>query len=692
MPSAPNRVLIIEDDAGLAELLGDGLAREGLQFATAGTGRAAVAWLGANTADLLLIDYSLPDMTGAALIEELRGLGRLGPFVVITGHGDEEVAVQFMKLGALDYLVKDARLLERLPGAVLRLLKEVATQRRLEAAEEALRESEQRYRQLVDHAPIPIGTHQDGRWVLANAAALAMFGARSVDEVLGTPVLDRVHPDFRELVKARMQSALATGSAPVIEEKLVRFDGTVIDAEVATTAYVHLGRPAVQIVLRDITERKRAEAAQQRSHELLVKLTAQVPGVVYQYRLWLDGHSAFPFASPGMNDIYEVTPEEVREDATPVFGRLHPEDRDRIVADIQESARTLQPFHCEFRVVLPRQGLRWRLSDAMPERTEDGGTLWYGIISDITERKRAEAALRESEERFRAIVENAGAGYFRIDRAGRFSAVNEAWLRMHGFAHADEIIGRTFAATQLADEVAAAQAMVATMLAGGSVPPGEFQRRLKDGTTGYHTFSVHPVRQGGEIAGLEGFLIDTTAARKAQAALARDEAELAAIYDHAPIMMLLIDGERKVRRLNRTALRFAGKMPDESVGLRGGDLLGCLHALDDPRGCGFGVDCSECVLRRTILDTLETGTSHQRVEAQSRLVRGHELLEVNLRVSTARMLVADEAMVLLCLEDVSQQKSAEQRVREQAALLDVTRDAIMVFDLDGVVTLSLIHI
>jgi hypothetical protein len=62
------------------------------------------------------------------------------------------------------------------------------------------------------------------------------------------------------------------------------------------------------------------------SHALLENLARLVPGVIYQYRLYPDGRSAFPYSSPGMNDIYEVTPEEVREDATPVFGRLHPDD------------------------------------------------------------------------------------------------------------------------------------------------------------------------------------------------------------------------------------------------------------------------------------------------------------------------------------------------------------------------------
>jgi signal transduction histidine kinase len=147
----------------------------------------------------------------------------------------------------------------------------------------------------------------------------------------------------------------------------------------------------------DITDRKRAEEERERSRDLIVKLASLVPSAIYQYRLYPDGSSAFPYASSGINTIYEVTPEEVREDATPVFGRLHPDDAARVGELIFESARTLTTFICEFRVLLPRQGVRWRWSQAQPERTEDGGTLWHGIISDITERKEAEAAQQALE-------------------------------------------------------------------------------------------------------------------------------------------------------------------------------------------------------------------------------------------------------------------------------------------------------
>ena len=133
-----------------------------------------------------------------------------------------------------------------------------------------------------------------------------------------------------------------------------------------------------------------------KSNNLLTNLAALVPGVIYQFRLYPDGSSSFPYSSPGMYDIYEVTPDEVMEDASKVYTRLHPEDYDNVVYLINRSAETLETFYCEFRVILPEKGLRWRWSQANPERMKDGSILWHGIISDITERKLAEIKLKET--------------------------------------------------------------------------------------------------------------------------------------------------------------------------------------------------------------------------------------------------------------------------------------------------------
>ena len=157
---------------------------------------------------------------------------------------------------------------------------------------------------------------------------------------------------------------------------------------------------------QETDEHKQSVKLLDENRELLATLANQVPGVIYQFRLYADGRSAFPYSSPGMIDIYEVTPEEVQEDATPVYSRLHPDDYANVVSSIQESARTLHTFQCVFRVILPRQGLRWRKSRAQPERMPDGGTLWHGIILDITDLMLAEEALREKEATYGSLFMN----------------------------------------------------------------------------------------------------------------------------------------------------------------------------------------------------------------------------------------------------------------------------------------------
>ena len=279
-------------------------------------------------------------------------------------------------------------LLALLLGFVYVLLRQ--TDRRIRSQELELRESEQSYHnQFANNSAVMLLIDpSDGAIIDANTAAVFFYDyprerllTMRITDINTLPAAEAlrtmaaVHADFGQ--RHRAQHRLA--------------DGSVRQVEMALSLIPFGGRNVLHAIVQDITEQKRAEETLRENHDMIVKLTAQVPGTVYQYRLYPDGRSCFPFASQGMEAIYEVTPEEVRMDAAPAFRRLHPEDHDRIVAAIHESARSLQPFSCEFRVVLPGQGLRWRLSDALPERTADGGTLWHGVISDITERKQVEA-------------------------------------------------------------------------------------------------------------------------------------------------------------------------------------------------------------------------------------------------------------------------------------------------------------
>jgi diguanylate cyclase (GGDEF)-like protein/PAS domain S-box-containing protein len=121
--------------------------------------------------------------------------------------------------------------------------------------------------------------------------------------------------------------------------------------------------------------------------------------MIYQFRMRPDGTSHFPYTSEGIRDIYGVTPQEVRLDATPVFSVLYPDDLERINQSIQESAEKLSLWNCEYRVNFADGLIIWVLGHATPRREADGSTLWHGYISDISDRKQAEFLLISEKER-----------------------------------------------------------------------------------------------------------------------------------------------------------------------------------------------------------------------------------------------------------------------------------------------------
>ena len=141
------KILVVDDDRGMLRLIEKRLVQEGFQTATAASGSEALAWLSQNSADLLLLDLKLQDIEGKELINRLAAIGRSLPFIIITGQGDERVAVEMMKRGALDYLIKDMQFAEFVPVVARRALAQIQKDRRLKQLEKEIldvSESEQR--------------------------------------------------------------------------------------------------------------------------------------------------------------------------------------------------------------------------------------------------------------------------------------------------------------------------------------------------------------------------------------------------------------------------------------------------------------------------------------------------------------------------------------------------------------------
>jgi PAS domain S-box-containing protein len=290
------------------------------------------------------------------------------------------------------------------------------------------------------------GVDPDGRCIFINPRALSILGFAEGDVVgKNTHTLFHRHADDGRLNSVEtcpVSLVLRDGKKRELEDQFIHRDGSKIPVWLGVSVLLHEGViVGAVVVFQDITERKQAEEALRESEQQMVRFLANVEGFLFTFRGTPDGHFSFPYASPGIEKYYGLKPEDVREDMTPLHQMAHPEDRPFIEAAIAESARRMTPFRAEFRVCRSDAPERWIEARSIPQPARDGNVLWYGIMLDITERKQAEEALRQSEMKYRQIVSTAREGIWVLGPDTKTTFVNARMAEILGYS-VDELVGR----------------------------------------------------------------------------------------------------------------------------------------------------------------------------------------------------------------------------------------------------------
>ena len=289
---------------------------------------------------------------------------------------------------------------------------------------------------------------------------------------------------------------------------------------------------------------------------------------------------------------------------------------------------------------------------------------FVAVFDVITERKRAEEALRNSERLQRTILDNIPDPALMKDIGGRLVAVNEAWCRFTGRP-------RETACGRFNQEVFPPEAAAQFQEQDRAVVESRQLRHCEETLPDVHgevhsfeTFRAPVVDPAGNVSRIIGIARDITKRKQAEAARRESEAELDTIFENAPVAMLLVNGGGTVTKANRAANALAGRDSAEMTGKRGGDALRCVRSFNDAGGCGLGPACESCIMRRTVMHTFETGKTHAQVETTLTVVRGDATHEVSLIISTTMLTMGDEPMVLLCAEDVTERKRLEAQLLE----------------------------
>ncbi|MDO8179583.1 MAG: PAS domain-containing protein [Undibacterium sp.] len=253
--------------------------------------------------------------------------------------------------------------------------------------------------------------------------------------------IKRLHPDDAQRAMQATRTCLeGTSAAYQDEHRLLCRDGSWkwVRSRGAVVTKTADGRPARMAgLITDITRQHALSAQRSDSHTLLSNFSEHLPGIFfYQFQVFPDGRSCFPYASKAIVDIYGITPDTVSKDASALFALIHPDDIESLRSAVKASAASLQNWHQEYRI-RTHQGEHWLLGDAHPQLLPDSSVLWHGFITDISAQKRTEEKLRSAEQQVHLVMKASHLGVYDFNIQTGEGTVSPEYAKMLGLAPND---------------------------------------------------------------------------------------------------------------------------------------------------------------------------------------------------------------------------------------------------------------
>ncbi len=423
------RVLCVDDEPALLDLCRQFLERTGdFTVETAGSGAEALVRLAAGPVDVVVADYQMPEMNGIELLSLIRRDSTL-PFVLFTGRGREEVVIEALNSGVDFYLQKGGDPRVQFAELAHKCRQAVARQ----SAETALRESEEQYRVLFESGSDAVLVIRDGVIAQVNRRALALFG-RSVEEMTGRSPGEFAPP--RQPDGTGSLEAAARHIQAALEGRPQSFDwlhldrkGEEVFVEVSLDRTTVRGDPAVQAVLRDVTERRRAAVALRQSEEKYRVLVEHAHEGVFILQ-----DDRFVYANQAIVDLIGSTVEAMLD--SPFQEAIAPEDRERIVGYQrlrQEGGDA--PDRYTLRLLHHDHGRRIPASVSVTRIDYRGKSATMGLVRSLEDEEHA-------EEMVRALLDASPGVALLIRPDGGLLAANRAALEAWGAAERD-LFGRS---------------------------------------------------------------------------------------------------------------------------------------------------------------------------------------------------------------------------------------------------------
>jgi PAS domain S-box-containing protein len=437
------------------------------------------------------------------------------------------------KDGEIVYTRVSLRCIRRPDGSIDRMIEVVLDVSDRYRYESQLKASEEFLNHTINATPDPIFVKDEQhRWMILNDAFCQFIG-KSRQELIGKSDYDFFLQSEADVFWAKDEEVLTTGMAAETEENFTDSQGKQYIISTKKTVFQNADGSQILVgTIRDVTEYRRQQIALEQSEARFQKLVANLPGLIYQFRLSATGKRSFSYISSGSRELYELEPEAIEQNAELIFGGVHADDISALAESIAISATTLQPWQQQWRQILPSGKVKWLQGASRPEMLDDdaisgsgGDIIWDGLVMDITELKQAQT----ERDRFFTISLDL---LCIVGFDGYFKRLNPAWSNALGYSNA-ELLAQPLIDFVHPDDREATAAESENLIAGN--PSIYFENRClcKDGSYKWLLWTASPFSQEGLIYAVAR---DITSRKQAESALQRQAVAMDAAYDGIAIL------------------------------------------------------------------------------------------------------------------------------------------------------------